>query len=101
MLYNGSAVLQSLVTKHRDALSDAFDGCRMLPGPTLEQTMEGCTKLEVLDAQHIEVPAGASARLREACPALRTLLQTDPAAQTAQRALLESPEPSESGSACY
>ena len=72
--------------KHIDALSNALDGCRMLPGPSLEQTMEGCTKLEVLDAQHIEVPAGASARLREACPALRTLLQTDPAAQTAQRA---------------
>ena len=40
--------------------------------------MEGCRRLEVLDAQHSDVPAGASARLHLACPALRTLLQTDP-----------------------
>ena len=55
--------------------------CRMLPGPNLELTMEGCTRLEVLDAQHSEVPTGAGARLHEACPALRMLLQTAPPPQ--------------------
>lgn len=74
----------------------------MLPGPNLELTMEGCSRLEVLDAQHSEVPCGAGARLHEACPALRTLLQTEPPRQPAPRPIiLDSPEPSESGSTCY
>ncbi len=63
--------------------------------------MEGCSKLEVLDAQHSDVPAGASARLHVACPALRTLLHTEPVPQPPSRPILDSPEPSESGSACY
>ena len=76
--------------------------CRMLPGPNLELTMEGCRRLEVLDAQHSEVPCGAGARLHEACPALRTLLQTEPPRQPPARPIiLDSPEPSESGSTCY
>ena len=63
--------------------------------------MEGCRKLEVLDAQHSDVPVGASARLHVACPSLRTLLQTEPVPQPPPRPILDSPEPSESGSFCY
>ena len=73
----------------------------MLPGPSLELTMEGCSRLEMLDAQHSDVPSGAPARLAVACPALRTLLQTEPAPQAPPRGpIMDSPEPSESGSAC-
>ena len=79
-----------------------YCACRMLPGPNLELTMEGCSRLEVLDAQHSEVPCGAGARLHEACPALRTLLQTEPPRPPPPRPIiLDSPEPSESGSTCY
>jgi hypothetical protein len=42
----------------------------------MERNFCGCAQLEVLDAQHSEVPAGAMERLHRACPHLRTFLHT-------------------------